>query len=175
MAGERFEFRLLGPVEVLRGGSPLPLGSPRQRALLALLLLHASEIVQRERIVDCLWGERPPETATNAIQVAVHGLRKRLGAERLETRGTGYRFRLEPGELDLLRFRALLADGRPESLREALALWRGPPLADVGDVPFAPVERARLEERSAWPRCRRGSRPSSRPAVTRTSSASSRP
>jgi len=153
MAEETVEFRVLGPLEVSKGGAELALGGPRQRALLAFLLLHANELVGRERIVDCLWGERPPESAANAIQVAVHGLRRVLGAERLETRGTGYTLRTELGELDLERFRQLVLRARParpaeaaEALREALPLWRGPPLADLPDAPFTRTEAGRLEE-----------------------------
>ena len=152
-AARRLEFRLLGPLEVASDGDALPLGGPRQRALLAFLALHANELVGRARIVDCLWGERPPETAANAIQVAVHGLRRVLGPDRLETRGSGYSLRIEPGELDLERFRRLVAGARSarpaaaaEDLREALALWRGSPLGDLLAVPFAAAEVARLEE-----------------------------
>ena len=81
--GGVFEFRLLGPLEVMKDGSAVAPGGLRQRALLALLLLRANEVVPRERIVDGLWGERPPDTAPNAIQVAVHALRRLLGRERL--------------------------------------------------------------------------------------------
>jgi predicted ATPase/DNA-binding SARP family transcriptional activator len=137
------EFRLLGPVEVARDGRALALGGPRQRALLALLLLQANQAVSRERLIDGLWGERPPETAANALQVAVHGLRKLLGSERLRTHGAGYSLRVGEGELDLDRFRELAERGRA---REALALWRGPALADLLELPFARSESARLEE-----------------------------
>lgn len=153
-SGEQVEFRLLGPLEVTRGRAAVPLAGARQRTLLAFLLLHANELVSRERLVDCLWGERPPETAANALQVAVHGLRRLLGAERVETRGSGYLLRVEPSELDLGRFRELVARARSatgpaaaaESLGEALALWRGPPLADIAEAPFARIEIGRLEE-----------------------------
>jgi len=146
------EFRLLGPVEVVSAGSALAPGGLRERALLALLLVHANELVSRDRLIDGLWGEHAPATAKNALQVAVHGLRKVLGAERIATEGTGYRLRVEDGELDLDRFGDLVAGARARApattaaaLREALALWRGPALANV-DAPFAPVEAGRLGE-----------------------------
>ena len=151
--GGTFRFRLLGPLEVESAGTLLDPGGPRQRALLALLLVNANEVVPRDRLVDGLWGDAPPATAANSLQVAVHGLRKLLGPARVETRGAGYRIRVEPGELDVERFEQLVAQAprepverRAELLREALELWRGPALADI-DAPFAEVERARLEER----------------------------
>jgi predicted ATPase/DNA-binding SARP family transcriptional activator len=151
--GGELEFRLLGPVEVSRAGRALSLGGPRRRALLTQLLVHANEVVTRDRLVDGLWGERPPERAANALQVAVYELRQVLGRERLERHGSGYLLRVEPGELDLHRFEELVAraraSGEPagaaEALRAALALWRGPALADV-EAPFARAEAARLEE-----------------------------
>ena len=146
-------FGLLGPLDVRTDSGALPLAGRRQRALLAFFLLHANEVVSRDRLVDALWGERPPETAANAVQVAVHELRKALGPERIERHGTGYRLRVEPDELDLDRFRRLVdqagsqdGEARVATLTEALALWRGQPLADVADAPFAPPEAGRLEE-----------------------------
>jgi DNA-binding SARP family transcriptional activator len=104
-------------------------------------------------LIDALWGEDPPETAANALQVAVHTLRKLLGADRIVTRGPGYLLRVEAGELDLQRFTGSVerAQGkRPadaaETLRRALALWTGPALSDLGETPFVEAERARLEE-----------------------------
>jgi predicted ATPase/DNA-binding SARP family transcriptional activator len=150
--GGRLRFGLLGPLEIERDGERLAVGGPRQRALLALLLLHANEVVSRERLIDGLWGDDPPETAANALQVAVHGLRRALGATRIETRGSGYLVRVEPGELDLDRFRRLVERARgldaaaAEPLAEALALWRGEPLADLADASFARVEAERLRE-----------------------------
>ena len=142
-SGDRvnMEFRLLGPLEVEMDGAVLPVGGPRQRALLAYLLLHANEAVRREVLIDALWGEEPPARAQNSLQVAVHGLRKLLGAERIETVGDGYRLLVQPGELDLERFQELVG-GDPAA---ALDLWRGPALAGV-DAPFASAEAARLEE-----------------------------
>lgn len=141
------EFRLLGPLEVLGDdGVPLPLGGKRPRALLTLLLLQANEAVSTDRLVDGIWGETPPESAPGALQVHVHALRKALGAERILTRSPGYVVRVEPDELDVERFERLAASGEPDALREALALWRGPALADVAYEPFAQAEAARLEE-----------------------------
>jgi DNA-binding SARP family transcriptional activator len=152
------EFRLLGPLEVVRDDGPLPLGGPKPRALLALLLLHANETLSRERLIDELWGEKPPATATKALQVYVSQLRKMLEPEQpLETSPAGYRLRLEGPELDLRRFemlasegRAALAGGDPAEaarlLGDALSLWRGRPLADLQYEPFAQAEIARLEE-----------------------------
>ena len=152
-SGARFEFRLLGPLGVSSEGREIEIGGSRQRALLALLLLHRNELVSRERLIDGLWGEQPPETAANAVQVAVHSLRKSLGPERIVTRGTGYELRAEPGELDLDRFEQLVAEALSESparkvetLRASLALWSGPALADIGRPAFVAAESARLDE-----------------------------
>jgi len=152
------DFRLLGPVEARAEDRALDLRGPRQRALLAILLLNRTAPVSRDRIVEELWGDHPPEAAVKALQVTVSRLRRALGPEgsRLTTTAAGYRLLLEPGELDLARFelaaeegRRALADDRPERaaarLRAALAEWRGPPLADLAFEPFAPAEAARLE------------------------------
>jgi DNA-binding SARP family transcriptional activator len=150
--GPRVEFRLLGPLEVEQDSRNLAVGGRRERALLAILLLHANTVVPRERLIDALWGEHPPEKAANSLQVAVHALRKVLGADRIDTRGTGYLLRIEGRELDLHRFTELAEQARgeapaaaAETLREALALWRGPALTDLGETPFAAAERGRLE------------------------------
>ena len=152
---------MLGPVEATANSIPLELGGPKQRALLALLLLRANEVVPRERLIDELWGEAPPTAARDTVKVYVGRLRKTLSQngspERLVTRGGGYLLRVEPDELDLRRFERLVdegsranADGDAKTaasiLREALALWHGPPLVDLGEVPFARAEQARLEE-----------------------------
>jgi predicted ATPase/DNA-binding SARP family transcriptional activator len=151
--GGQFEFRVLGPLEAATGGRALPLGGPRQRALLALLLLHANEPVSRERLIDGLWGERAPQTAANALQVAVHGLRKLLGRDRIVSRSAGYLLRVAPEELDVLQFEALVEKARgqapsaaAETLRLALSLWRGRPLADLPEAPFAQIEAGRLDD-----------------------------
>src|ERR1044071_10409542 len=85
------EFRVLGPVEAVLEEGPVPLGAPKQRALLALLLLNANSVVPRERLIDGLWGEAPPASALQSLQVYVHGLRRALGGGRIETAGQGYR------------------------------------------------------------------------------------
>ena len=137
------EFRILGPLEVDSGGKALDLGGAKQRSLLAVLLLHANQVVSRDRLVEALWEGTPPTTANKALQVHVSALRKLLGADRLETRPPGYLLRLSGDELDLARFRRLREEGR---LRDALALWRGPPLGDFAYNGFAQAEIARLED-----------------------------
>src|SRR5436309_1434632 len=111
------EFRILGPLEVVSDGRALDLGGHKQRTLLALLLLQANRVVSSDRLIDALWEERPPGTATKALQVHVSQLRKLVGRERLETRAPGYLLRVEPDELDLARFELLRAQG---DLDEAL-------------------------------------------------------
>src|SRR5262249_42771167 len=128
---------------------------PKQRALLALLLLRRNEVVSRERLVDAIWGEGPPDSAANSLQVYVHGLRRVLGAERIERNGGGYRVNVTPEELDPARFEGPVRraketlGSRPadaaDDLREALALWRGAPLADLAGEHVA-AEAQRLEE-----------------------------
>jgi DNA-binding SARP family transcriptional activator len=147
------EFRILGPLEVSDETGLLPLGGQKQRALLAMLLLDAGRVVSTDRLIDALWGEQPPRTASTSLQNFVSQLRKLLGPEVLETKAPGYRVRLPPRSLDLDRFRLLTEEARegdPEeraaTLREALALWRGPPLADFAFEAFAQAEIARLEE-----------------------------
>lgn len=130
---------MLGPVEVLDGDLPVPIGGPKQRALLAVLLLSANRVVSRTELVEALWGGSPPPTADTAVHVYVSRLRKALPAGRLETRPPGYLLRVEPEELDLDRFERLAQEGRPH---EALTLWRGPALAGVE----LPREAHRLEE-----------------------------
>ena len=146
------EFRILGPLEVLEEGRPVALGGAKQRALLAVLLLHANEVVSRDRLIDELWGGEPPDTAHTALQVHVSQLRKLLGRDTIVTQTPGYLIRVSDGELDLHRFERLVATARAEEpaqaarlLREGLALWRGAPLAELGDS-SARAERARLEE-----------------------------
>src|SRR5262249_20222319 len=135
------EFRVLGPLEVVRDGSVLALGSAKQRALLATFLLSANELLTRDRLIDELWGERAPPSAGSRLEAYVHRLRRMLhadGDEVLLTRPGGYYLRLDVGALDLHRFERLLGEGRAaadvgtperavEKLREALSLWRGPP------------------------------------------------
>src|SRR5918996_4556731 len=153
------DFRLLGPLEVVDdGGLALSIGAGRQRALLALLLLRANELVASDRLVDELWGESPPPTAHKMLHNQVSGLRQALGRNgRLETQGSAYRLNVAPGERDVDRFEELLASARAEldsdpdtaadKLRAALGLWRGPALSDLAFEQFAQTEIARLEER----------------------------
>ena len=140
------EFRILGPLEVISDGKALDLGGAKQRALLAVLLLNPNEVVSRDRLVDALWEENPPNTAEKALQVHVSKLRKQLGSDRIMTRAPGYAIRVEPGELDVERFERLAGEGGRQ-LVDALALWRGPPLADVAHTRFARQEIGRLQER----------------------------
>src|SRR3989442_1675156 len=107
------EFRLLGPVEVVEGGRQIELRRPKQRALLALLLLRPNEAVASDELVDALWGESPPDTAQSALHCHVSALRKLLGAQRIETRTHGYALRAEPHEIDLVRFEGLVAGALP--------------------------------------------------------------
>jgi predicted ATPase/DNA-binding SARP family transcriptional activator len=158
VATTRPQFSLLGPLAVSCNGEPIPLGGQKRRALLAVLLLEANQVVSRDRLIDALWGEDPPETARNTIQVYVSQLRKLLpdGAS-LETAPPGYRLVVELDTVDLFEFVRLCGDGRTalgtgdaagaaDALRAALALWRGPALADLAWEPFAHAEIGRLEE-----------------------------
>lgn len=152
------EFAVLGPVEVRVNGEAAPLGGPKQRALLALLLLSRNEVVSRDRLIDGLWGERAPSSAQRSLDTYVSRLRAVLGDGRIERRPPGYVLNVEAGELDLDRFEALLEEARAvtaaggaatarDCLRAALALWRGRALADLEYEPFAAEEAGRLEER----------------------------
>jgi DNA-binding SARP family transcriptional activator len=147
------EFRLLGPMEVADQDRPLDLGALKQRSLLAVLLLNANDVVSVERLVDEVWGESPPATVGKSVQVYVSRLRRQLGADRLVTRAPGYLLRVDPGELDLERFERLVAEAGSAApsraaslLREALALWCGPPLADLAYEPFSQPHILRLQE-----------------------------
>jgi DNA-binding SARP family transcriptional activator len=166
-AGVAVEFRILGPLEVLDDhGQPLILGGAKQRALLAVLLLHAGQVVSANRLIDELWGEDPPETVRSVLQVYVANLRKALEPARskraasslLRTQPPGYLLDLDPEELDLARFerlagegRAALAAGDPARaawlLHEAQGLWRGSALLDVTLAASGQGEVVRLEER----------------------------
>jgi eukaryotic-like serine/threonine-protein kinase len=137
------QYGVLGPLELTEGGRPVEVTGGKQRALLAVLLLDANRVVSVERIVDALWGEEPPETAAKAVQVHVSQLRKLLGRERLVTRAPGYVLRVEDDELDVQRFQRLVEAKRFD---EALALWRGQPLAEFAELSFAAAEISRLQE-----------------------------
>ena len=159
------EIRLLGPVEARRDNQLLVIGRQQQRALLALLALNANRVVSVDRLVDALWGEQPPATAPTALYGLVSGLRKLLEPDTagngegrvILTQAPGYLLELPPEQIDFFRFDLLAAEGRvalaegdaekaAARLSLALELWRGPPLQDVGPLPFAQSEIARLEE-----------------------------
>jgi peptide/nickel transport system substrate-binding protein len=150
--GTQVEFAILGPIEARRNGTPLPLGGPKQRALLAILLLNANEPVSRDRLIAGLWGDEPPPSAPQSLDSYVSRLRRVLGADRIVRRAPGYLVVVEDSELDLERFERAVANARSspqaaDGLHEALALWRGPALADVLYEPFANYESQRLEQR----------------------------
>jgi WD40 repeat protein/DNA-binding SARP family transcriptional activator len=138
---------LLGPVEAAVDGGAVALGGPKERSLLAMLALEAGTTVPVERLIDGLWGEEPPATAGKLVQLYVSHLRKAMAAGgkdgAIVTRGRGYELDLPREQVDVGRFERLLAQG---AAREALALWRGPPLADVAAEPFAAAQLHRLEE-----------------------------
>src|SRR4051794_1770686 len=159
------DLRILGPLEVRGTGGPLALGGVQQRGVLAMLALHLNEVVTTDFLIDGLWGEEAPASAANIVQGYVSRLRKalqaanapdRAGAAVLLRRGPGYLLELDPERLDLHRFQRLVREGvqsfRPSparaasTLREALELWRGQPLAEFADEPFARAEIPRLQQ-----------------------------
>jgi DNA-binding SARP family transcriptional activator len=148
------EFLLLGPFEVRDRDTAVPLPRKKHRALLALLLLRAGEVVSADSLVEELWGEQPPKTALAALRNYVSQLRTQLGTDLIETRGSGYVAHVEPDRIDVARFERLVADAREATtaerraseLRTALAFWRGPALADLAYEPFAAAQAGRLEE-----------------------------
>ena len=157
----RLHFRVLGPLEVWRDGEPIHLGGSRQRALLALLLIRAKELVTTDQLVEQLFGEERSDTAVNAVRVAVSRLRRLLDrdgdAAVLQTRPGGYVLAVDAEQLDAAMFERLLSEGSEllaagdaasaaVSLREALGLWRGAPLADLAMVEHFQAEGRRLEQ-----------------------------
>ena len=148
------DFRILGPLEVVDETGTLLLGGLKQRAVLALLLLEAPKAVSTDRLIDSLWAEQPPRTAATSLQNFISQLRKLLGADVLVTKPPGYALAITPDQVDLTRFRHLIATARATTdpaqraavMREALDLWRGAPLADFAFEPFAQSEIARLKE-----------------------------
>ncbi|MGI8797208.1 MAG: alpha/beta fold hydrolase [Acidimicrobiia bacterium] len=159
------QFSVLGPLEVFDGGSPVPLGSAKQRVLLAALLVQANTVVSVDRLADILWGDEPPRHAAATLQNYVSRLRAALEPGRaggragtvLLTRSPGYLLRVQEDEVDASRFEQLVAEGRvalrqgeragaAKRLDDALGLWRGPALAEFADEPFAQAEAARLHE-----------------------------
>ena len=156
------EFSILGPLEVTAGGRPVELAGARTRAVLAMLLAHANQVVSSDRLIEELWPGHPPAKAADSLQVRLSELRKafrsRGEADRLATRPPGYVLRVAPEELDAQRFERLAAEGdaalaagdattAAERLDRALSLWRGPALSDLDTVPAARTEAARLEEK----------------------------
>src|SRR4051794_21369053 len=141
------DFQILGPLEVVVDGEALAPLPAKPRGLLAILLLNVNQVVAGDRLVAELWGADSPPSAGKLLQGYVSKLRAVLPASMLDTRPGGYRLRVEPRWLDLARFEGLLADGSAAAAagelatavdrwRAALALWRGPPLADLADAPF---------------------------------------
>ena len=156
------DLRILGPLELVLGDRTLSIGTAQRRAVLALLLVHAPEPVSTDRLIDELWGERPPATAQHAVQVHVSAIRKALGRAaadgevRLRTVPSGYVLDVDPDRIDARRFERLLAEAQriiatdPREARrllgEALLMWRGPALADLRDSDIAREEAERLDE-----------------------------
>jgi DNA-binding SARP family transcriptional activator len=151
------EFRVLRPLEVRAGDGVLSLGAPKQRAVLGVLLLRRNEPVRTDTLVDEVWGDRPLASVSKILQGHVWRLRRALGAAVIETQPLGYLLRVDKGTLDVDRFedllergRTLLADGAAAeaaaALREALRLWRGPPLADFSYEAFAATARPAREQ-----------------------------
>ena len=147
------EIRLLGPLEIRDADGVISLPRRQQRALLAALALRAGEVVSTDRLVADLWGESAPASATGSLQNTVSALRKLIGRDVLVTQAPGYRLAVPRHDVDVNRFEALLTEardadpaGRAELLRDALALWRGPALADLDEEDFARLEAWRLDE-----------------------------
>jgi WD40 repeat protein/serine/threonine protein kinase len=153
--GRAVLFRVLGPLEVSVEHRQIPLGGPKQRSVLANLLVRRNQVVPAEDLIDQVWGDEPPDTARKTLQSYVTRLRKALGRERLEWRAPGYILHLDSGELDAARFELLLREAkaaaeRPDTAsalyRRALELWRGSAFADLGEDGLLPAEAMRLEE-----------------------------
>ena len=151
-------FALLGPLEVLEDGAPLPLGGYKARVLLALLACHPNRPLEPSQLIDALWGGQPPRTAAQNLRVYVCQLRRILTEKMIVSSRAGYTLAADLGQIDVELFEALAGQARdmlahhdPEHaaarLREALSIWRGPALADVRDAPSLQPVAARLEER----------------------------
>ncbi len=149
-------FHVLGPVQIFDGQEPVAVDGAKARALLACLLIHANTVVSTDRLVEYLWGDRPPRSCLETLYAYVSRLRRLLGPGVLTTRPPGYQLTVEAERLDATYFEVLLGrgrvavrNGRPRravtAFRKALALWRGPALAEFRDEPFAADEVARLE------------------------------
>jgi DNA-binding SARP family transcriptional activator len=159
------EFRILGTLDVVDGERSVKFPRAKPRALLAMLVVHANQVVSADRLADALWGELPPPSATNTLQGYVSQLRQALGASRsgaettpiIRTQAPGYVLTVDPERIDARRFERLLAEGRralvgsdaqraASLFEEAISLWRGPALADFAGETFASLEAGRLEE-----------------------------
>jgi serine/threonine protein kinase/DNA-binding winged helix-turn-helix (wHTH) protein len=150
------EFRILGPLEVSAGDGAIKLGGPKQRVVLAHLILRANRPVPVDLLIDGLWGEEPPETAKNTLQTYVYRLRRVLGDDRISSEAGGYVLRADAAEIDAAQFEAMVKAAKADlpsdpskaaaTLSEALTLWRGAPLADLSNEPSLRGEIARLEE-----------------------------
>ncbi len=148
-------FKVLGPLQVTLDDGPIPLGGPKQRAVLAHLIVRANDLVPADALIDQVWGDEPPEAARGTLHSYISHLRKALGAERIESRPPGYVLHVSSDELDAARFETLLGEARLANgspgragnvLREALGLWDGPPFADLASEPALGAEIARLDE-----------------------------
>ena len=154
--GPRMRFKVLGPLAAARDeGDPISLGGPKQRLVLAHLIVRANDLVPADALIDQVWGEQPPEAAKGTLHSYISHLRKALGPERIEGRQPGYVLRATEDELDAARFERLLGEARLTNgspgragsvLREALTLWTGPAYADLAYEPSLASEIARLEE-----------------------------
>ena len=164
-------YGVLGPLQVSDDGRPIDIAGSKQRALLAMLLLHANRVVSTDRLIDALWGETPPRPRPRRSRSTCRSCASCSAAERVETRAPGYLLQVADGELDLERFQP--AARRRASSHEALALWRGPPLADFASSASPRREIARLEE-LRLAASRSASTPTCGGPARRPSSASSR-
>jgi DNA-binding winged helix-turn-helix (wHTH) protein len=161
MVGSGLDYRILGAVEVWRDSRQVDIGGPRQRALLGLLILHRNRVVSTDRLIDLLWGERPPSTAANTLHVLISHLRRALngdgGEAVLVTRRPGYELHVAPGCVDLERLESLYAEATVAAnatdyqrasarLGEALVLWRDDPMPELVDVSELAGELGRIRE-----------------------------
>ena len=155
------EFRVLGPLEVIGPRGPIEIGSGRQRAILALLILHVGETISTDRLIEEVWGQDPPPSAHHTLGVHISGLRRAIGAAWIQTQPHGYRLKADGSDVDLARFEVFVAEasrafaaGDPQAASAgfgaALALWRGPALGDLAAGNAARAERARLDELRAF-------------------------
>lgn len=139
-------FRILGTLQAEVDGTPADLGPPKQRALLAILILNVQRPVATERLVDLIWGEQPPRTAVHSVQLYVSALRRSLGADAIVTTPPGYRLDIDPADIDATDFHRLVEAGGTDELRTALELWFGDPLSDFTYETWAQPHIRRLED-----------------------------